>query len=580
MKNNTQQTNSTSNLFSIKSFFINNWLILSSFILFSIFNVIIFLRYGWLFGAQDLQFHLQRIEELYQNSQHLNFFPSIATFTFNQNGSAVMSMYPKLPLYLFVACRLIIQQPIISYYVGIILMTFIGMVVAYFCYLSVERGKKIGAYIFAIIYMMSGLIVNYNFYMGDIGISFSLIFLPLAFTGLFHWISTGKYKMLTLGISLICLSHVLNVIFVIVTMIIFTLINIQKLSKAKIVNLLKSIGITILITSSFWLPALSFGTSTKMVKPYNALLQGINIPDYLLRSLSNNVTYGITFFAVLGLVLGSIYYRRLPTYIRQALWVAIGYFLISSNLFPWKIFQHTGFRLIQFPWRLLIFTQLFLVFIFSYLISRLLEQSSHKQINGLITAMLIIVTVALSLNTQQRHLKFELGAPEISAPLDENYGIGFKNTVAWYKITNKYEYHHLMAFNSTGDYLPQNAFTVFKQIASKSHFAALHSPDGLLPTTLKSGADQSTISFQTSQITNKIELPFVIYNHHYQIKLDSKKIPLNISKHQLLLIKNVKAGTHTVHVQYKNNAITIAVALMTVAGLIAIIYVPKKHHSV
>ncbi|MFT8449814.1 MAG: hypothetical protein ABF668_10360, partial [Lentilactobacillus hilgardii] len=68
--------------------------------------------------------------------------------------------------------------------------------------------------------------------------------------------------------------------------------------------------------------------------------------------------------------------------------------------------------------------------------------------------------------------------------------------------------------------------------------------------------------------------------HHYQIKLDSKKIPLNISKHQLLLIKNVKAGTHTVHVQYKNNAITIAVALMTVAGLIAIIYVPKKHHSV
>ncbi|EEI25595.1 hypothetical protein HMPREF0519_0264, partial [Lentilactobacillus hilgardii DSM 20176 = ATCC 8290] len=80
---------------------------------------------------------------------------------------------------------------------------------------------------------MSGLIVNYNFYMGDIGISFSLIFLPLAFTGLFHWISTGKYKMLTLGISLICLSHVLNVIFVIVTMIIFTLINIQKLSKAK-----------------------------------------------------------------------------------------------------------------------------------------------------------------------------------------------------------------------------------------------------------------------------------------------------------------------------------------------------------
>ncbi len=559
-----------------KIFFKKQWLIVGSFFIFSILDVIVFLRYGWLFGAQDLQFHLQRIEELYQNIQHLGFFPSIATFTFNQNGSAVMSMYPKLPLYLFVICRLIIRQPIFSYYFGIILSTFIGLIIAYFSCLSINHKKTTETYIFAISYMMAGLTVNYNFYMGDIGISFSLIFLPLAFAGLFHWLTSGKYKMLALGLSLICLSHVLNFIFIIITMTIITLINIKKLSRAKFVNLLKAISITIFVTSSFWLPALSFGASTSMVKPYDAHLQGISIPDYLIRSLTNNITYGITLFATLGLILGLICYRYLPTYLRQLLWLSIGYFLISSNLFPWKIFQHTSLHLIQFPWRILIFSQLFLIFIFSYLVGKLLACFPRKQIRQIIIMTLTVLAVTLSLNTQQRHLNFELKAPEISFPMNENYGFGYKDGVAWYKVTNKYEYQHLMTYTGTGDYLPQSSFRVFKRIADQFHSAALRPSNKLLPTTLNPGSNQTNISFNLSQDATEVELPFITYNHHYLVQLDNQKIPLNTSRHQLVLLKNIKAGNHTVRVQYQNTAMTVTTILMTVVGLIILLYPFRK----
>ncbi|MBV0931224.1 hypothetical protein KTE19_11045 [Lentilactobacillus sp. IMAU92037] len=76
------------------------WLTAIAFLAFSVINVIMLFRYHWLFGGQDLQFHLQRIDEMYHSLINGNWNPYLATFNFNQLGSAVMSLYPKLPLYL------------------------------------------------------------------------------------------------------------------------------------------------------------------------------------------------------------------------------------------------------------------------------------------------------------------------------------------------------------------------------------------------------------------------------------------------------------------------------------------------
>ncbi|MCP9332606.1 hypothetical protein [Lentilactobacillus hilgardii] len=579
MKNSIQQTPLAPTLSPIKTFFKTNRLVLVSFLALSIFNVILFLRYGWLFGAQDFQFHLQRIEELYQNSQHFNFFPSIATFAFNQNGSAVMSMYPKLPLYLFSACRLVIRQPIISYYIGIILMTFIGMVTAYFSYLSIEQGKTIGAYTFAVAYMMSGLLINTNFTAADLGISFSLLFLPLVFAGLYHWLTSNHYKMLTVGISLICLSHVLNFIFVIVTLVLLTIINFKKVTKNKLINLVKAIVLTVLVTSSFWLPAYSFGTSVKMASPQKFPLAGINLPKYLFLTLTNSTWSSISIVALLGLILGFVFYRTLPKYLKQILWISIFYIVVISNIFPWYLLQDTKISIIQFTWRFLIFPQCFLILIFSYCLNDIIQRFSKKNVRRLVFSVFILVFLVLSLHSQFRITHFEINAPEVASPLTKDQNLQYKDGIVWFKATNSYEYQNILGFIGTKDYYPKNTLPVFDKIGYPEHHAFINNTAITVPTKNKAGSNQSDISFHSSH-TASIELPFVIYNHHYQIKLDSKKIPLNISKHQLLLIKNVKAGTHTVHVQYKNNAITIAVALMTVAGFIAIIYVPKKHHSV
>lgn len=354
------------------------WITAIAFLVFSIMNVILLFRYNWLFGGQDLQFHLQRIDEMTHNLLGGNLNPYLATFNLNQLGSAVMSLYPKLPLYLFAAIRLIVGNPITSFYLGMILTTFLCLWISYAAYHSVRKTDTLGAYIFAIAYALSGLNVTYNFLMADIGISFTIIVLPLVFAGYYHWITAGKYKMLAVGMTLVCLSHVLNIIVTLIALIVFLLVDIKKVTGRKWVNLGKAVGITVLLSSTFWLPALHFGTSVEMTKPFTFQLNGISLLQYTTAALSNSIAYGFTIVALVGFVMAIIMYRQLSHFSKEIFWIGIGFVILSSSLFPWHLFQNTPIVLLQFPWRFLILPQLGFTYLFSVLGSTLLKKSSTE----------------------------------------------------------------------------------------------------------------------------------------------------------------------------------------------------------
>lgn len=552
-------------------------LILGSFVIFSILNVILFARYGWLFGAQDLQFHLQRIEEVYQNLRHLNLLPAIATYTFNQNGSAVMSLYPKLPLYPFALCRLIIGQPIVSYYVGMILQSLVGMVICYYCLLTIDAKKRLFSYLATIGYVLSGMAVTYNFASADLGVSFSILCFPLAFVGVYHWLKSGNYKMLTIGVSLVALSHVLNFILLICMLICITIINLKKINQRKLINLLKGVGISTAVTSSFWLPALSFGTSTRIVTPQKFPLNGISWESFIKNPVTSASWYGISLLAIVGLILGLLTYRYLPKYLRQALWLSIGIILISSSLFPWEILQKTPLSMIQFSWRLLVFPQLFLMVIFGYTMVYWVQKLPVKwAMVGIGLTSLVIV--GLSMQAQYRLVKFQVDAPEINYTLTSDQNIPYKKGMAWFKTTNVYEYRNLVGFTGNRDYYPKSiTIPIFNQIAFPTHNALLDNNATTTPVKTRPGGNQATLTFNLTTPVRSIEMPFVIYNHHYQVTLDGKSTDLKISRRNLLTFNHLSAGRHTVHISYQNFLMTSTVILLSIFGLIMLI-IPSKQH--
>ncbi|WP_419154698.1 hypothetical protein [Weissella bombi] len=56
-------------------------------------------RFGFLYSGADLQFHANRIFEYYNHLKDGNLIPVISTFSSNQIGSLVPTMYPSLPVY-------------------------------------------------------------------------------------------------------------------------------------------------------------------------------------------------------------------------------------------------------------------------------------------------------------------------------------------------------------------------------------------------------------------------------------------------------------------------------------------------
>jgi len=555
---------------SLPNAFFKTGVIGAFFLLVSLINVWAFARYNWLFGGQDLQFHLQRIDELFYNVEHFNLLPMLGTFDFNQTGSAVMAMYPKLPLYPYVLIRLVVRQPILSYYLGNALMTFFCLLMSYYSFLSVKKTARVSALIFSMVYSLSALNVSYQYIMADLGIVATIVFLPLAFAGLYHWLTNGKYRMLTWGVSLIALSHVLNFILLLITLAIFTMINYKKLNKDKMLNIAKAIGLTVLLTSMFWLPSLIFGMSTDISMPQIFPLGGISLVDYTGDALSNNVSYGFTIVAILGFVFGTISYKHLFSELRQVYWVSLAYVLLSSNLFSWGLLQNTVFKIIQFPWRILIFPQLGFCLIFCVTISYFLAHITDRQLIRLCVGGLCLVALALSIDAQRKIIKFEIGSPEINFTLSSNPdgGIRYKDGRAWYKATNNYEYANLMGYIYSQDYYPKRSTSEFMNMAN--HNMILHKTHAHVVNNTTSIPDGTETSLTLTKPTQKVTLPTMLYGSMYRVSVDNNTVNPEKDAHDLLVVRGLSKGKHTVRVAYRGGAIRTAIVCLTVAGLVVI----------
>lgn len=547
----------------------NKYVIWLIFLMVSFFNVDIYVHFNYLFGGQDLQFHLQRIDELYNNICHGNVFPYIATYDFNQLGSAVMSMYPKLPLYFFAIIRLVVKQPIISYYIAIWMSTFICMIISYYCYLSINKLDKLGGVLFSVAYSLSGLCAIYYFLMADLGISFSLIFLPLVYSGFYHLIKSGHYKMMTIGIILVSLSHLLNAIIVLISLTVLLLTNLRIMNLKKYIHLGVSFILSILSTSSFWIPAFYFGHHVNMTAPFVFSLNGINLITMFENGFSNGALYGISLIPILGLMLGVIFYKESSKASKQAFWLSVGLIVVSSSLFPWIIFQNSIIKYLQFPWRLLIIPQLLFTYIFSESFSKLLKRIKYPDFQKILIILTFLTFIVLSQNSQIKRINFEMPSPEINYQLSPNSSFPYKDGIAWYKITNIYEYQNLMGFNGTMDYLPKTSIQMFDTIAT--HNAILNNGK-IMPTRTYSYGKYLTINFKLNKKTRHIDLPFYIYNKKdYQVTINGKHSLFDLGQSNLLRLNDLSRGNYSIKITFHNSIMSVIILTMSILGGVGII---------
>lgn len=469
--------------------------------------------------------------------KHGNLFPAyISTYSFLKIGQAINSFYPSFILCLYAVLRLIFKSPILSFYFLLFLEQFLGLVIAFYAGTKIFNGSKRRAFIFAIILRLSSYVCYNDFIRMDIGESWALVFLPLAFCGLYLITVKNDYFSgilnLTIGLTLQVYCHILTPVMTIIMLFIFYLVSlhIQNKKGKTILVILVSALIYFITCLAIFIPILHM-SSIGIITPSGSQLANyeLTFSKLVKYSLLNTMQWGdhnIGLVLVLTLFLGLINYQK-QKYLTKSYFL-LGWFftLLSTNLFPWKLLSSTPISAIQFPWRLLMFSTLFLSL---YLASIFKWNFNNKYIFLIVVSFLLILVLGAQLQLKNTENNQYHVASSINDK--ENPWGTFINSQNYSGILSKNRSH---AYNARfSDYVPRRSGKVLNLIYE--HYVLIDNKKVKLNRDeIKSGYQSETFILNQGKIKKgtQIELPFLIYNSNdYKLYVNGKKAKLRANRY-------------------------------------------------
>ena len=386
------------------------------FIILSIIFVVPILFHGYIFG-DDIQFHFDRIYEISQNIKHFNLFPQFYSYSFGKIGYLLNSFYPWMTLLPFSILLNIIPNPLVAFCFGVAFYIFIGLNLTYLVFKKVPITKG-QAFFTALIYMFSGYLSVNLYRRFALGEFLGMIFLPLAFYGLYAILFGNEkdWPYLAWGMSLIILSHLLTAYILSIVFCIILLFTFYQLDnkKEKIIEIGKSILLCIASTLIFIIPFLVQELGQKFLQPDPYQLQsGANdLFNSIVISLSNtpglndmqHIQCGVV---VIGTLIVGVFFWKYFNKLERVSYVSAIFIYVCCNCAGlWQALNNTPLTLIQFPNRLLS-----LVTLFSSIVGGKILFIIFKKFNGKFKKLLpilgIIIVVAPWIDQVNKQLDFE-----------------------------------------------------------------------------------------------------------------------------------------------------------------------------
>lgn len=402
---------------------------------------------GIIFGA-DNNFHLHRVLALSDNIKVGNIIPVYFKYL-NGFGYGNGLFYPDLFLYIPALLHCIGIKLTTSVKILVFFINFLSIIFMYICMKNITK-KTYASIIGSVLYAFSLYKFTDIYLRTALGESIVFIFLPLFILGIYEifYGDNKKNYFLTIGLVGICYSHVISFYLTCFFLVVFIIINIKKLKEIKrLKSLTVNIVISILISSSFWLPFLEQYISDKFsFKYYSPVYESIvpivalfmDFPIVKLFDAWLPPCIGICYFVVLYIF---IRYKRdlikKDKFLTTVFILGIVTMILSSSRILWKIdLFYDLFSIIQFPWRFYLFTTIY------FIVGTSIFFSHYKNIK-LIKLVITYVVVIFSIN--MIFLNYKLRVDEVfyssevmnGEYLPDNFDI---NTINNYKNEN-IEYH-------------------------------------------------------------------------------------------------------------------------------------------
>lgn len=530
---------------------------------------------GILYSGADMQFHINRIYEIYESISAGKIGLVLGINTSNQVGSIVNMFYPYLTLLPIVVIKLIGFNWIDTYYLSFWFYSELTFLLGYYSFKNISKNNVI-AFWGSTFYTIS----SYRLYSMLGGSTFgefcAITFLPLVFWGYINIIEKQEWIILSLSMVLIAYSHILTLCLVVNLLLLVTVVR-WIFSKSQIrkefASFIKASVVSMFAWSFFLLPFLYLNVSNNISKPYSVLHW-----NWAKSFLGCFFSLGLSRAVGIGIVLGIICYFFKWHQIKkeEKILFVLGIILvfISSRTFPWRLFENTIISVIQFPYRILPLAIVFLSYSAGLGVYELTKsrQKHNKNIYfGAISIIVILMVILGNVVLKEKHFS-RYQFPEKSDEKAYMYKPLNYKPFASYKVNkNNFEAQYEAKFVTYGafDYWTEKAvknanFFINHELGTES-----------LKTYIKEDYSiKETKYFKIiSYGKESVELPFIFYKGvNYDIKVNGKKVRYFDGKNGGITVP-INYGNNIVEINTNNNAVIYIGLILTV--LTAMFYIYK-----
>lgn len=549
-----------------------------------------------LYQGADEQFHYNRIYELYRNIQHGNFFPTISTYSANQIGSNVITMYPSLPNYLG-AFLLFIFPRVPALYILLWIQWMVQYAVAR--YVAGQMGlTKSESFTAAVLFTTATPLVTQTIQQWLFGEVWAMSFMPLVLLGMYRIakkfcfndadISSKKIDFqiiwpLAIGFGLMLNCHVLSSVIIFVYTAIFALI-VFVFGKNRLNFLLQMFiagGWAFLLSAGFLLPFLYNSAKNKMLTPkaydYLSTWAAPGFKD-MFHSSFCFFANTIGLIAIISLILGALLFFT-PKYGKKlkTLYVAAVLLTLAGTRYVWVHIYNSPLGVIQFPHRVFV-VAIFVLSILIVLSTRKLFK--NKLVEKIVMGLLVIFSVLfMFVGTHNHWLNImRMTSSNVNYVPSADHKLPTSNSGrTFYTKSNTID--NLTKYWETFgafDYLPEDSqqtpellahqIVMDNQVVKGTSYRSL--PNG--------------IEYSGKFGSGQAELPFIYYKGHYRVTDQNGKSLNYYINHKKQFVVSTKADTTKIQVKRGYSFIEIVAYLISILSVIfsAILFIRiKKEHS-
>ncbi|MET3689588.1 hypothetical protein ABIC37_005138 [Priestia megaterium] len=514
-------------------------------------------------GGHDLIFHLLRIEGLTDSVLKGNLIPYINTNYLNGYGYPVDLFYSNFFIYIAVAFRAIGFSLLTSYKLLIFVSTLLTLFVTYVCVKPLTK-SVLASLIASILYSLSSYRLTDIYVRASLGEVLAFIFFPVCVLGIYYIFYTNnkRWYILALGMSGLLLTHMLSAVMMCVLIAMCFLISIKKLivQRQRIYSLFFAGALTVGLCSFFIFPMieqlLSATLHVEIGSPFKVSDTPLKPFDLLVNTINNDSWKANPGILLIILPLIRLFLRKSTKerYLADIYLVSGLIFLImTTTLVPWSYLEHTPLAKIQFPWRFLTLSTLFLSLAGSMYVKIAIDQNKIDQYKALIVPVICII---LSLHIFQ--------AVDIHHP--------------W--ITKSEHTLNSLAIGSGQEYLPSETTT--ESISKKPTTFITDNKNAIIKNYKKDDTHVS-LDFKVDKNTT-ITLPLIYYKGYYAEVITQNKhkvVPISTNKEGILTVDVHNSGTLNIYYKGTNiQKVSIVLSILCFFFLIFLFIQNRKNKKI